>query len=194
VSQGWVKWAATLLPSVLREAVAEGMRKTNHTPTTHRPITLFRPTWPWTIFLRGERLSGRVIHLRCWPSESLVNRTFYGEPHPYWTSLSDVRVIIAIMLVFMVKLLCQMVTSQILALGECLPSDARGRLGLCHVLSSIQWPHCLSIPVVGSLARYWHPQAWLSGARVCAEPNHKEEIRLGYQVTKSCLPVVIEGG
>jgi hypothetical protein len=38
-------------------------------------------------------------------SESLVDRTVYGEPRPHRVSLFDVKVILAIMRVFEVKLL-----------------------------------------------------------------------------------------
>jgi hypothetical protein len=50
-----------------------------------------------------------------------VDRIFYGEPRPYQVSLSDVKVILAIMRILMVELLCQMVMRQILVL-ECMLS------------------------------------------------------------------------
>jgi hypothetical protein len=75
----------------------------------------------------GSRLLGRVIRLGCWPSRSLVDHTFYGEPYPYQATLSDVRVIMVIMHVLMVELLCQAVTGQIPAL-ECLLAGVRGCL------------------------------------------------------------------
>jgi hypothetical protein len=54
-------------------------------------------------------------------------------------SLSDVKVIMAIMCVLMVELLCQAVTRWILVL-ECLFPGLHVRLQLCLVLSSFKQP------------------------------------------------------
>jgi hypothetical protein len=45
----------------------------------------------------------------------------YGEPRPYQACLSEVRVMMAIICVFVVKLLCQAVTGWILVLDCLLP-------------------------------------------------------------------------
>jgi hypothetical protein len=58
-----------------------------------------------------------------------------GSPAFIEASLSNVRVIMAIVLV--VELIYQAVTGRIPAL-ECLLSGARGRLGLCLILSDIK--------------------------------------------------------
>jgi hypothetical protein len=47
---------------------------------------------------------------------SLVDQSFYGGPTFIGVSLSDVKVIMMIMYVFMVKLLCQEVMGQVLVL------------------------------------------------------------------------------
>jgi hypothetical protein len=65
-----------------------------------------------------------------------VDQTFYSEPHPYWVSLFDIRVIMAIMHVHVVKLLCHTVMRLILLL-ECLLSGMSGHLWLCLVCSCI---------------------------------------------------------
>jgi hypothetical protein len=83
-----------------------------------------------------------------------VDLIFYGEPYPYQASLSDVRVILAIMRVLMMELPCQAVTGQILGL-KCLLSSACGRLWLRLILSGIEWPRGPRIPTLGSLAQYW---------------------------------------
>jgi hypothetical protein len=56
-----------------------------------------------------------------------MDQNIYGELHPYWASLSDVRVIMTIMYVLMIELQCQAVMEQIPAL-ECLLSGTRGHL------------------------------------------------------------------
>jgi hypothetical protein len=66
-----------------------------------------------------------------------VDWIFYGEPHPYRASLSDVRVVMKIMRIFVVKLLCQEVMRQIPVL-ECQLPSAYGHQWLCHVLSDIK--------------------------------------------------------
>jgi hypothetical protein len=47
--------------------------------------------------------------------------------------------------------------------------------------------------LLGHLPGTGNPQVWLLGAWVCAELGHKEEIKLGQQVGKSCPLVAIEG-
>jgi hypothetical protein len=71
------------------------------------------------------------------------------HPGPWWTkylmekatftraSLSDVRVIMAIMCVLVEELLCQAVTMWFLVL-ECMLSLAHGRLCLCPIISGIK--------------------------------------------------------
>jgi hypothetical protein len=55
----------------------------------------------------GAAVLTRSTWSSCFPlSGSLVDRIFYGEPHSYGASLSDVRVIMTIMHVLVVKLLC----------------------------------------------------------------------------------------
>jgi hypothetical protein len=85
-----------------------------------------------------------------------VDLTFYGEPHPYQASLSNVTTIIVIMRAFMVKLLCQVVSEWISAL-ECLSLGVRGLLLLHHVLSGIKWPLFPRISALELATRYWQP-------------------------------------
>jgi hypothetical protein len=73
----------------------------------------------------------------CLLSGSLVDWIFYGEPHTFWTSLSNVRVIMVIIRVLRVELLCQVLTGHILAL-ECMLLGAHGLLWLHLVLSNIK--------------------------------------------------------
>jgi hypothetical protein len=81
-----------------------------------------------------------------------VDRILYGEPRPYWASLSNVSVFMAIMHIFMVKLLCQAVMGWILVL-ECLLPGACGCARLRPVLSGIKWPCCPRIPALEPLAQ-----------------------------------------
>jgi hypothetical protein len=83
------------------------------------------------------------------------NSTFLGA------SLSDVKVIMTIMHILIVKLLCQMVMGWIPVL-ECPLPGTHGRLGLCLNLSSIKWPHNSRTLTLGPFAWYLgYPQAWL---------------------------------
>jgi hypothetical protein len=82
-----------------------------------------------------------------------MDQNIYGELHPYWASLSDVRVIMMIMYVLMMELQCQAVMERIPAL-ECLLSGTRGHLWLCLVLCGIKWHHHPRTHALGSLARY----------------------------------------
>jgi hypothetical protein len=66
-----------------------------------------------------------------------VDRIFRGEPRPYQASLSDVRVIMTFMRIFMVELSCQAAMRRIPAL-ECLLPGTRGRLCFRFILSSIK--------------------------------------------------------
>jgi hypothetical protein len=116
--------------------------------------------------------------LGCWPSGSLVDRILCGEACPYRVSSSDIRVIITIMRVFMVKLLCQVVTGQVPVL-ECLLLGTRGRQWLCLVLSDIKWPCYPRIPTLGHLPGTGNPEVWLREARVCAEPRLEEKLDRG---------------
>jgi hypothetical protein len=126
------------------------------------------------LFCRGEA-PGKGDLFWCWPSGSLVNQIFCGEPHFYRASLSDVRVIMTFMCVLMVELLCQAGMGWISAL-ECMLSGARGSQWLCLILSGIKWLRHPRIPALWSLARYQRPQVWLLGARTHAESGHKEEL------------------
>jgi hypothetical protein len=79
-----------------------------------------------------------------------------------------------IMRVLVVELLCQTAKEHILVF-KCLLSCACGHQRLRHVLSGIKWPPPLEDP--SYLRRVGNPQVWLSGAWVCAEPGHKEELK-----------------
>jgi hypothetical protein len=85
-----------------------------------------------------------------------VDRILYGEPRSYRASLSDVRVIIAVMCVLMVEMLCQVVMEQIPVL-ECLLPGTRGRMWSCLVLCDIKWHRYLRIPALGHLPDTCNP-------------------------------------
>jgi hypothetical protein len=87
-----------------------------------RPIALYRPMWRWTTFLGNWRPLGRVICFSVDRPDPWWTRSFMENTTLIGVSLSDVRVIMAIMRVLVVKLLCQAVMGQVLVL-ECL---------LCH--------------------------------------------------------------
>jgi hypothetical protein len=89
-------------------------------------------------------------------------------------NLSDVRLIMMIMHVLMEELLCQVVTELILVL-ECLLLGARGCLWLHPVMTGIKWRCFLSTWLQGTYLALENPLAWLLGARVCAEPGHKDK-------------------
>jgi hypothetical protein len=69
-----------------------------------------------------------------------MTRPFTENPTSTRVSLSDVRVIMMIMRVFMKELLYQAVMRQAPVL-ECMLSGARGNLRLCPIMSGMKW-HC----------------------------------------------------
>jgi hypothetical protein len=83
----------------------------------------------------------------------MVQLIFYGEPRPYRTILSDVRVIIVIMRVLIVELLCHAVMGWIPSLGCLLPSMCE-RIWLHLVLSGIKWPRYPRTLALESLTQY----------------------------------------
>jgi hypothetical protein len=86
-----------------------------------------------------------------------------GQPCPYRVSLSDVRVVIAIMCAFVVKLMCQAAMRRIPAL-KCLPPGACGCLWLCPILSGIKWPLFPRIPALELATQYWQPLGVTTGS------------------------------
>jgi hypothetical protein len=70
--------------------------------------------------------------------------------------LFDVRVIVAIILVFVVELLYQAVTGWVPVL-ECVLPYACGHERLHSVLSGIKWPRFPRISTLGPLSQYWEP-------------------------------------
>jgi hypothetical protein len=107
-----------------------------------------------------------------------VDRFFHGEPHPYRASLSDVTVVMMFKCVLMVESSCQATMGWIPTL-ECLLPDARGRLWLCLVWSSIKWPSYMRTLLLGHSRDTRDPRAWLPRARARAALGHKEELDRG---------------
>jgi hypothetical protein len=91
----------------------------------------------------------------------MENPTFIG------VSISDARVIMAIMCALAVVLLCQVVTGRVLVLEGLLPGT-RGQRRLRPFLSGIKCPHFLKTRTLELVARYWEPPGVAAGGpRVC---------------------------
>jgi hypothetical protein len=67
-----------------------------------------------------------------------VDQIIYREPRPYQTNLSDGRVVMSIIHVFMVKLLCHVVMGWIPILEYLLP-EVRGCVWAHVVMSCLVW-------------------------------------------------------
>jgi hypothetical protein len=118
----------------------------------------------------------------------LAVRPFVSCPGPWWirafmgglaligVSLSDVRVIMMIMRVLMVKLLCQVVMGWVPVL-ECLLPDTRGCQRIHPFLSGIKRRCLLRILTPESLTRYWKPLDVAFGDLGLCRAGHTEELQ-----------------
>jgi hypothetical protein len=78
---------------------------------------------------------------------------------------------------------------------ECLLSGMCGHLRPCLVLPSIKWHLYSRTMTLRPLPQYLgYLREWLPGARAHAQLGCEGMYRLGWQVVKSCLPMVTEMG
>jgi hypothetical protein len=101
------------------------------------PITIYGPAQPWNAFPRGVKPLGWTICLGVNRSGHWWIRPFMENPTFTRVSLSNVRMIIAIMSI-LVEELCQAATGRVLVL-EFLLLGTRGRLQLHLVTSGVKW-------------------------------------------------------